>query len=142
MVWRKEKQAIKEFWKQSETVAEFNPNKEKSALSSARSKLSIETVNNLVQSRVGYESMQPEFLLYRRPIEDKLAFKAHTFEIEDRTRHWKDEEILPHIRSSVKVAAELSWQKNYLKKIVHNDVAMFLLEQIEFWKENDFMVRL
>lgn len=48
-------------------------------MSSARSKLSLESVNNLVQSRIGYENMQAEFLLYRKPIEDRLAFKNHTF---------------------------------------------------------------
>jgi hypothetical protein len=37
---------------------------------------------------------------------------------------------------------DLSWQKNYLKKAIHTDVAMFLLGQVENWKENDFMVKL
>lgn len=41
MVWRREKQKIKEFWRQAEGVSEFQPGKEKSVLSSARSKLSL-----------------------------------------------------------------------------------------------------
>lgn len=53
MVWRREKQLIKEFWNQPGGVSEFNP-KEKSVLSSARSKVSLESVNQLVQGRIGY----------------------------------------------------------------------------------------
>lgn len=68
MIWRREKQNIKKFWKQNETQAMFEAGIEKSAMSSARSKLSLESVNNLVQSRIGYENMQAEFLLYRKPI--------------------------------------------------------------------------
>lgn len=50
--------------------------------------------------------------------------------------------MLPHLRSSVKVFHGLNWQKNYLKKMVHSDVAMFLLTQIDAWREDDFLVRL
>lgn len=41
MIWRREKQLIKKFWKQTEAQALFEAGNEKSAMSSARSKLSL-----------------------------------------------------------------------------------------------------